>query len=59
VPDDRTLIVALFYHVTGINLQLMAILYAAVTCIVRSTSKVDKFMEWIERERVTIGIGVL
>lgn len=58
VPDDRTLIVAPFYHATGVNSQLTAMLYAGGTSIVRPAFKGDDFMEWIERERVTIGIGV-
>ena len=57
-PDDRTLIVAPFYHATGVNSQLTAMLYAGGTCVVRPAFKADDFMEWIERERVTIGIGV-
>jgi long-chain acyl-CoA synthetase len=57
-PGDRTLIVAPFYHATGVNSQLTAILYAGGTSIVRPAFKADDFMEWIERERVTIGIGV-
>lgn len=58
VPDDRTLIVAPFYHATGSNSQLTAMLYAGGTSIVRPAFKADDFMEWIERERVTVGIGV-
>lgn len=57
-PGDRTLIVAPFYHATGVNSQLTAMLYAGGTSIVRPAFKADDFMEWIERERVTIGIGV-
>ncbi len=55
---DRTLIVAPFYHATGSNSQLTAMLYAGGTSIVRPAFKADDFMEWIERERVTVGIGV-
>ena len=58
VPGDRTLIVAPFYHATGVNSQLTAMLYAGGTSIVRPAFKADDFMEWIERERITVGIGV-
>ena len=57
-PDDRTLIVAPFYHATGVNSQLTAMLYAGGTSVVRPAFKADDFMEWIERERVTLAIGV-
>jgi acyl-CoA synthetase (AMP-forming)/AMP-acid ligase II len=57
-PGDRTLIVAPFYHATGSNSQLTAMLYAGGTSIVRPAFKADDFMEWIERESVTVGIGV-
>jgi long-chain acyl-CoA synthetase len=58
VPDDRTLIVAPFYHATGNNSQLTAMLYAGGTSIVRPAFKADDFLAWIERERVTVAIGV-
>lgn len=58
MPEDRTLVIAPFYHVTAVNSQLTAMLYAGGTCVVRPTFKADDCMEWIERERITVAVGV-
>ncbi len=56
--DDRTLIVAPLFHATAINSQLTAMLYAGATSVIRPYFKTDDFIAQLEKEKITIAIGV-
>ena len=57
-PEDRTLVVAPLFHATAVNSQLTAMLYAGATSVIRPYFKTDDFMMQLEKEKISIAIGV-
>jgi len=56
--DERVLVMAPLFHVTGLNSQLIKVIHAGVTAVLMRAFKVEDILDTIEREKITEMSGV-